>query len=357
MKKNILFLCPYPKDVAPSQRLKFEQYYPFFEEEYKIEHSAFISLPFWNVIYKRGYFLHKVFYSITGYLRRIGDLLRVRKYDIVYVHLWVTPFGPSLFEWLVRKLAKKLVYDIDDLIYLREAKSKAHPIVNFIKGYKKPLFLMKNADHVITCTPYLDAFVRKHNVNTTDISSTVDTDRYQPINDYTNKDSITIGWSGSVTTSRFFLILKGVLQKIAAKYKVKVFVMGDPEIKIDGVDLEAVPWSEKVELENLQRFDIGVYPLPDEEWVYGKSGLKAIQYMALGVPTVATAIGANFRVIENGISGFLVKTDEEWYNALERLIENPQLRETLGKAGRERVELLYSIKANKDIYMKIFKSI
>lgn len=357
-KKKLLVICPYPEDVAPSQRLKFEQYYSYFRKKsFDIEVSPFISLAFWKIIYKKGAFVQKFFYSLAGYLRRTVDLFKALRADIVYIHLWTTPFGPPIFEWLFRKFSKKIVYDIDDLVYLKNVKSKAHPLVNFIKGRKKPLYLMKVADHVITCTPYLDEFVRSYNSNTTDISSTVDTDRYQPSNAYTNDKKLVIGWSGSLTTSRFFMVLQNVLKRIAAKYDLEVLVMGDPSVKIDGVPLKAIPWTEKDEMPTLQKFDIGVYPLPDEEWVYGKSGLKAIQYMALGIPTVATAIGANYRVIEDGISGFLVRSDDEWVHALIKLIEDASLRRQIGTAARKRVEELFSVEANKEIYLNILNSV
>jgi glycosyltransferase involved in cell wall biosynthesis len=357
MKKKILFICPYPKDKAPSQRLKFEQYYPVFELEYEISYSSFISSSFWDIIYKKGFLLKKILYTLKGYLQRIGDLVKIRQYDIIYIHLWVTPFGPPIFEWIFKKLAKKIVYDIDDLVYLNSSKSNSHKVVDLIKGYKKPIYLMKIADHVITCTPYLDKFVRQYNKETTDISSTVDTNVYKPVNSYSNNKKLVIGWSGSLTTSRFFIDLKAVLQKLAKKYDFEVFVMGDPLVEIEGVSLQSVAWTEKDEITNLQSFDIGVYPLPNEEWVLGKSGLKAIQYMALGIPTVATAIGTNYRVIEDGVSGLLVKNNDEWLSALCNLIEQPELRKRLGLAGRKIIEEKFSLEANKHNYLNIFRSL
>ena len=114
--KKILFVCPYPENVAPSQRLKFEQYYQYFRSSgYEVETSSFINQSFWKIIYKKGGFFKKVWYTLSGYFSRLKDLLRLRKYDVVYVHLWVTPFGPPFFEWLFRKMAKNMVYDIDDL--------------------------------------------------------------------------------------------------------------------------------------------------------------------------------------------------------------------------------------------------
>jgi glycosyltransferase involved in cell wall biosynthesis len=151
-------------------------------------------------------------------------------------------------------------------------------------------------------------------------------------------------------------LLESVLKKISLKYKVRIHVLGDENFKIEGVDnLKSMAWSEEIELQEMQRFDIGIYPLPNEEWVLGKSGLKAIQYMALGIPTVAAAVGANFRVIENGVSGVLVENEEEWENALIAYIENPELRRAHGLAARKRVEENYSVAVNAPTYLSILE--
>ena len=353
--KELLVICPYPENVAPSQRLKYEQYFDELKADgWEIDIRPFITATFWKIIYQPGNTLKKAYYTATSYIARFLLLAEVKKYDAVYIHLWGTPFGPPFFEKLLRKRARKLIYDIDDLVYLKNTKSKAHPLVTWIKGREKPIYLIKCADHVITCTPYLDEFVRQNNKNTTDISSTVDTNkRYQVVNSYKNDHVITIGWSGSLSTSKYFFLLADVFRQLATKYRFRLLVMGDPNVVIEGLEIESIPWVEAYEIEKLQQFDIGVYPLPDEEWVLGKSGLKAIQYMALGIPTVATAIGANFRVIENGVSGFLVKEKVEWIQALSELIENPELRKEIGLNGRKRVENLFSIEANKRKYLNI----
>lgn len=353
--KRLLIICPYPEGFAPSQRLKYEQYFDEFRKDgWEITIHSFIHLPFWKVIYKKGHFLQKAYYTLSRYFSRLALLPKIKKFDVVYLHLWATPFGPPIYEKWVRKRAKRLIYDIDDLIYLRNTKSKAHPLVTWIKGRKKPLYLMKHADHVITCTPYLDEFVRKFNNHTTDISSTVDTDsRYKVVNGYSNNKKITIGWSGSVSTAKYFYLLADVFKRLSKTHQFKIVVMGDPQLSIPGLEIEALSWTEKDEIKTLQRFDIGVYPLPNEEWVYGKSGLKAIQYMALGIPTVATGIGANFRVMENNVSGFLVQTEDEWVEALAKLIDDAELRRRIGTEARKRVENLFSIKANKEKYLAI----
>lgn len=356
--KKILFICPYPEHVAPSQRLKFEQYYDHFREAgYQVDTSSFINDSFWQIIYKPGNLFKKVFYSISGYLRRIQDLFRLGSYDIIYIHLWVTPFGPPLFERLFRRFAKKMVYDIDDLVYLKDVKSNAHPVVSWIKGRKKPLYLMQAADHIITCTPYLDNFVRKFNQHTTDISSTIDTDLYKPKLDYTINHKPVIGWSGSLSTSKYLHLLDDVFRTLAKDMDFKLKVMGDPDFSIEGVDVESIPWKEEYEVDVIRTFDIGVYPLPDEEWVLGKSGLKALQYMALGIPTVASGIGTIFRIIKNGENGFLVNNNEEWMHSIRQLILDKSLRERLGKNGALTVEKVFSINANIVNYLSVLDAV
>jgi len=354
-RKKILILCPYPEDKAPSQRLKFEQYYDHFRAAgYDLTVSSFVSPSFWNVIYKKGHLLQKAYYTIAGYIRRLGDLFRIRRYDLVYVHLWVTPLGPPIFERLVRSLSRKVVFDIDDLVYLKNLKSKATPLISKLKGAQKPLYLMRVADHVITCTPYLDNFVRQLNVNTTDISSTVDTEAYQAKSGYSLKEGkLVLGWSGSLSTAKYLHLLDDVFRQLCRHIDFKLLVLGDRNFRIEGVDVEAYDWEKSIELSTISRFDIGLYPLPDEEWVYGKSSLKAIQYMAMGIPTLGTAIGTNFRVIEDGVSGFLINTPEEWVSRIIQLAENIELRKRIGENARQKVVANFSISANKDIYLEI----
>jgi glycosyltransferase involved in cell wall biosynthesis len=268
----------------------------------------------------------------------------------------VSPFGGSFFERLFRIRAKRIVYDIDDLVFLGRS-SSANRFLTLLKGPQKYTFLMKNADHVITCTPYLDSYVRKFNSCTTDISSTIRTDTYRPINRYLNDHVLTLGWSGSHSTVPYLFLLQKVFQRLATRHSFVLKVIGTDTFSIPGVNSIAVPWTEQLEVSDLQEIDIGVYPLPNEEWVLGKSGLKALQYMALGIPTVATAIGANYRIIENGVSGLLATNENEWFNHLENLIVNPRLRKFLGENARKRVDEYFSVKANQDTYLRIFQQV
>ncbi len=356
-RKKILVICPHPEDMVPGQRLKYEQYFESWRANgYDVDVSPFFSKRMQDILYKKGRIPEKIYWVARGYLKRISELKKVKQYDLLYIFLWVTPFGPPLFEKMFVKRNPHVVYDIDDAIFI-----KSHSLVNkwvdMIRGRKKPFFLMKKAKHVITCTPYLTEVALEYNDKVTDISSTINTDTYIPVNNFANDHTLVLGWSGSLSTIRFFNILKPTLLALQEKKPFKLVVMGDPDYRIEGLDMEAVEWTIEKEIPTLQRFDIGLYPLPlDDEWVLGKSGLKALQYMAVGVPVVATALGANYRIMKDGETGFLVKTAEEWMQRLEQLMDDPALRKRIGDAARKNVEDHYSIKANTPVYLSIINS-
>jgi len=359
-QKKILIVCPYPKNVAPSQRLKFEQYYESWKQAgYDITIDSFQSLRFWNIIYQNGSLLSKVWHTFLGYFSRFLRLFTLRKFDIVYIHLWVTPFGPPIYEWLYCCISKKVIFDIDDLVFLGKS-SDMNSWVSKLKGKGKPIYLMKHADHIITCTPYLDNFVRQYNQHTTDISSTINTDNYSIVNTYQNDHKIILGWSGSHSTAKYLYLLHPMLLKLKKQHDFKLLVMGaGAHFQMQDLDVELVPWTEENEIKTIQRFDIGLYPLPDEQWVHGKSGLKALQYMAMGLPTVASKIGeAIERVIKDGESGFLVSGyDKEWIEALSMLITDSITRKNVGQTSRKRVEEMYSIQATKPIYLSVLNEV
>lgn len=355
--KRILVICPHPEGVAPGQRLKYEQYFDDWRAHgYEVVVSPFMSDRLQSIVYRRGRVLEKAFWVAVGYLRRVRDLFRLPYYDGAYVFLWVTPFGPPIFERLVRWAAKRMLYDIDDLVFLGHS-SAANRWIEVLKGRRKMLYLMGAAEHVIVCTPHLDDFVRQYNRRTTDISSTIDTERYRPSNPYSNEGDLTLGWSGSHSTAPYLHLLDDVLRELSEEVGVRLRVIGDPAFDIEGVEVEAMAWSEPTEVGDLSAIDIGLYPLPDEEWVLGKSGLKALQYMALGIPVVATDIGAARRIIEHGTNGFLVGTDEEWVRTIRRLAEDPELRRRVGEAGRRTVEERFSVRGTAPAYRNVLGAV
>ena len=357
---KVLFIVPYPVNTAPSQRLKYEQYFDYLSKNgYKFTVSPFYTLRAWSIIHRRGYIIEKVFWVVYGYLKRSFDLFRMPFYDGLYIHLWVTPLGLPIFEFLTRLMNRKSIYDIDDMIFLKE-ENKFNRIWSLFKGRGKPFALMKRAGHVIVCTPKLEEIARRYNSRVTDISSTINIQVYKPVKEYKKNETTVLGWTGSFSGLEYLHTLDNVLRDVAKQRKIKlsvIFNIMDQGFELRGVAVENIPWRQETEVEDLQKIEIGLYPLIKGEWSLGKSGLKALQYMALGIPVIATAFGANPRVIENGVSGFLVDSEQEWVDVIIKLIDNPNLRNKIGLAARARVEKYFSLEANKDKYLNIFQEI
>jgi glycosyltransferase involved in cell wall biosynthesis len=360
----MLVLCPFPQGVAAGQRLKYEQYFSDWRAAgYEIDVSPFMDMAMWNVVYTSGNHAAKALGTLRGHMRRLRDLFRVGRYDLVYVFMWVTPFGTSLLERLVRRLSARLVFDVEDNVILDGGKSDkqevVNPIARLLKGPGKALYLIRTADHVITSSPFLNDTCLAINEKKacTYITSSVDTDRFQPATPYSNESAVTIGWTGTFSSKVYLDLLRDVFRRLAERVDFRLKVIGNFDYELPGVKLDVVRWTAEREVEDLQTFDIGVYPLPVDDWVLGKSGLKAIQYMAFALPTVATRVGTTPRIIRDGENGLLVESEQEWIDALERLVRDPELRRRLGQAARADAEALYSTKAVAAEYRRVLASV
>ena len=348
---NIHFLVPYPIDEAPGQRLKFEQYYERFRSAgHVVVHDAFYSSTAYRRLRRAGVG-GKALILAWGCLKRLASLWRAWRSDVVYVCLEAIPVGPPLVEGIIaRVLRKPLVYDIDDLIYLKKPATR-DPSPTLFDRKKKIAYIMRTSDHVIVCTPHLEKVARSVNEQVTRISSTIDTARYRPKTRY-DTARVTLGWSGSFSTSPYLHLLDDVLRTVQARHGVAVRVIGDEGFAVPGVEVDARPWRSSTEVEDLLGIDIGLYPLPGDEWDLGKSGLKALQYMGLGIPTVLTPFGANLEIVKHGENGLFAGTSDEWIEMLSRLIQDVALRERLGRAGRRTVEERYSVEVNWPLYLR-----
>ncbi|MES2119082.1 MAG: glycosyltransferase [Pseudomonadota bacterium] len=362
-RKRMLVLCPYPCGVQAGQRLKFEQYYDDWRTHgWDIDVAPFMDRGLWDVLYEHGHLPAKAWGTIKGYFRRVPDYFRAGSYDLVYCHMNVTPLGSSIAERIVRAKAERLVFDVEDNVLVGQPlKKEDHPnwLGRILKGKGKPRFLIRTADHVITSSPELNDICREINEKRacTYISSSIDATRFKPVNRYSNDEKVTIGWTGTFSSKPFLDLIAPVFQKLAREREFKLRVIGNFDYSLPGVDLEVIRWSAEREVEDLQGLDIGVYPLPFEDWVGGKSGLKAITYMMMGLPCVASAVGTTPLIIRNGENGLLVESDEEWLDALRRLIDDPALRKRLGKQARKDAVAKYSTDAIAAEYRAVLDSV
>lgn len=170
---------------------------------------------------------------------------------------------------------------------------------------------------------------------------------------------IVIGWSGSLSTIKHFEIAIPVLKELLIKYpnQLEIHVIGQAAYKNKELELISKSWHSNTEVEDLNCFDIGIMPLPDDEWAKGKCGLKGLSYMACGIATVMSPVGVNTEIIQHNYNGYLATTQNEWLDALSTLIENKEMRELIGRRGLETVANRYSLEANKHLYIDVFNSL
>lgn len=359
-KKKILILSPSPKGTAATQRLKYEQYLSLLEGRgYVFTISSFQTRRFWNIVYKPGRTAEKIWWTAVGYVRRTIDLLRAPFFDAVFVNLWVTPLGLPIFERLLFFFNKRVIYDIDDMLFLDKKKQGEVNIIQRLKGRRKPVVLIRHAQYVIVCTPKLEemAMAMNKNKSVVDISSTFDTVRFTPVDGYKKNEVTAIGWTGTHSTIPFLESLQPVLAEVSRQRNIKLLVIANREYSMKDVPTEFFPWKEESEVNDLHRFEIGLYPIPANEWSLGKSSLKALTYMAIGIPFVATAYGTNYRIMQHGVQGFMALSKEEWVDSIIKLVDNVDLRHKMGIAGRKTVEDLFSVKANFPKYLQVFESV
>lgn len=362
-RKRILVLCPFPQGVAAGQRLKYEQYFDDWRTAgYEIDVSSFMDMSMWRVAYEPGHYLPKILGVLRGHVRRLSDMFRIHQYDLVYVFMWVTPFGTTAMERIVRARARRLIFDVEDNILVEQTLPKQYnpnALVKSFKGPNKAIYLIRTANHIITSSPFLNDFCLKinHFKRCTYITSSVNTSHFVPQTQHSSDNKVVVGWTGTFSSKIYLDLLRTVFQKLARRVPYKLKVIGNFDYELPGVDLEVVRWSKENEVSDLQSLDIGVYPLPNDDWVLGKSGLKAIQYMAFGLPCVATDVGTTPRLITHRMNGMLVHTEEEWLAALAELIQDSELRRRLGTAARADAIAKYSTIAVATQYRQVFNNV
>ena len=359
--KSILVVCPYPVGVAAGQRLKYEQYFENWEKNgFSITVSSYMDNNFWHIAHKKGFWLKKIFAIFKGQLKRCFEIFLLYKYDCIYIFMYVTPLGTSLMERLYCFFAKKIIFDLEDNRFVG-ANKETSGMAQKMRGISKTEYLVRNANHVITSSPDLSAVCKEKNIyqQTTYITSSVDTQKFVPNNRYQNNYTVNIGWTGTFSTRPYLDLLNPVFLELKKLRNFKLVVIGNFDYALPEIDVEYITWTAENEVKDLQKIDIGLYPLPmdDEQWISGKSGLKAIQYMAFGIPAICSNIGNVKKFIINNENGILVNTTQDWIEALLKLIDDAELRKTIGINGRITAEENFSKQVVANQYLKILNEV
>lgn len=343
---RVIFLVPYPGE-GPSNRYRIGQYLPYLEQagiRYRV--CSFWSKAAFRVLYKDGYYLRKIYFFIIGTLFRLINIFQSLRYDIVFIHREAYPLGGAFFEIMLKLFKKPVIFDFDDSIFLPST-SKSNSFMDRFKNPHKVVQVIKLSRHVIAGNNYLAEFAAHYNSAVSVIPTAIDTERYKNFTFRAPKPNLIIGWMGSVTTIDFIDGIRNVILKLSKKYPQLEFRIIGGDYSIRGLsNITSKPWLLETELSELGNFDIGIMPMPDNIWTRGKCGFKAILYMTMGIPCVCSPVGANKEIVSDGVNGFLADTESGWTDKLSLLIENPQLRQKLGSAGRRTVEERYSIAVN-----------
>ncbi len=349
-----LFLVLHRKDRSPGQRYRHEQYLTYLEENgFQCDLSPLLSQKGDEIFYSKGSIIKKIVVGVNALLKRLKDLRRAHKYNVIYVYRDAFFFG-TYFEKAFSRKKAKLIFDYDDAIWLMD-KNENQGIFNLLKKPKKTSKIISLADEVIVGNNYLATYAKQFNDNVQQIPSTIDFSKYGIVKKPQKK--VCIGWTGSFSTIKHFEIAIPALKIIKEKYGSDIYfkIIGDPSYENKELKIEGVTWKSETEAEDLSELDVGLMPLPDNEWSRGKCAMKGLQYMALGIPTIMSPIGINADIINDGKNGFLASTMEEWVEKLSLLVEKEELRRTLGTEGRKTVENDYSVEANKDKWLKVFQ--
>ncbi|MGE0566361.1 MAG: glycosyltransferase family 4 protein [Bacteroidia bacterium] len=355
---KVLILAAHRPNRSPSQRYRFEQYIPFLETN----GFQFIWAPLLNekddiVFYSNGNFFKKLLIVFRTIIKRRKDCRKLSEIDIVFIQRETHFLGISYFEKQIKRTKCKIIFDFDDAIWIPDT-SPGNKKWSWLKKPDKFFTSVRLADKVIAGNRFLLKKTTGISRDAILIPTTIDTAIHKKIVNKPENNKVVIGWSGSLSTIKHFEMLIDVIKELKSKYKdrIEIKVLGDENYVNEELGIVGTAWSPENEVRELNSFDIGVMPLPNDEWAEGKCGLKALSYMACEVPVVASAVGANMDIVSNEEDGFLVLSNDEWINTISRLIENSALRKSIGLKGRHKVISKYSTEANKQKYLDAFVS-
>jgi glycosyltransferase involved in cell wall biosynthesis len=360
MKANrIIFFTKYT-EAGPSSRYRIYQYRDCYEK------AGFtcIMKPLFNDRYIRHLYSNEPlsFLNIPGaYFKRLASLFNMRKGDLAYIEYELFPYLPPAAEWFLKRIKKvKYILDYDDAIFHNYDQHK-NAIIRFFLKEKIPR-IVREAETLITGSPYLTAKLAAFNNNCFEIPTSIDITRYRRNKDLPSSapdQRFNIGWIGSRTTSANLLLVLPSLRDIAEKAEYKLSLIGfDKSLikNLEGINYELIKWDKQSEVDEIRKFDVGIMPLADNKFNRGKCGFKLIQYMACGIITISTPLEANVKINRNK-RNLHATVREDWTRELLKVCNRREEYRKLGKENIPVVEMYYSKQANCGKYVEILNSI
>lgn len=294
----------------------------------------------------------KLLYLLFVLLRRIAQLRHVFGADVVFFRGPVFPYGPPVFERVIRFFNKHLVMDLDDAIWERPAFVHS-PFVRFM-DFNWTSKMAKMCCHAVAGNEVIKAYVEQAGCPATIIPTCIDMDLHRQKEYGAGGDRpVVLGWTGLSDNLGYLDRIAPAIQSLSEKYPVELMISTAKPYAFTGIAVRNRTWTMSEEIAYLSEADIGLMPLEDTPRARGKCAFKALQYMGVGTPVVLSPVGMNKEVVEDGVTGFLADAPAEWREKLERLISSPELRERMGRAARRYIESHYSITA----YYPVFREV
>ena len=338
---KVLALASYPTEAAATRYRLAQFVAPLAGRGIELTIHPFIDAKLFERLYKPGEWWRKVGGLVKSALLRLKELPAARNADAVLIQREAMNFGPPLIEWLTTRAAKRpMVLDLDDATYVSYTSPTYGGAGSALKWFSKTDDLIRWAA-VVTCgNRSIAEYVESKGARARIIPTVVDPDLFQPAPRRRKDDPVVLGWIGTHSTFPYLESIFPVLSELAKEYKfrLKIVGAGKDEVSIPSVQVENLPWKLEREVSDFQSIDIGLYPIDASlysgKWAAGKSGFKAIQYMAVGIPYVATPVGGSAEIGEAGATHLFATTSDEWRQALATLLSDVERRQRMGAAGR-----------------------
>ena len=355
---EVLALIPNQYGHAPGQRSSIELWESVLAPVgINIHYAPFETERLHEVLYSPGHYATKVREMVRAYIERLRLLGDLKRFDAVFVYREAALLGPAFLEKMVARRGLPIIYQLDDPLFIPYT-SPSNGYLSYLKFFGKISEICRLSKVVMVNSTQIREYVSRYNQNIWQVPSVVDTSQYvfRPDLLEAKPDEVCIGWSGSPTTIGNIRVIAGALRQLAARVKHRVHLIGGTEFDLPGVPYVAQKWAAATEVADLRKMQVGMVPLPVNEWNKRKFYMKTAQYMALGIPTVATPLGSNPEVVEHGVTGFLADTEAEWIEYLGLLIKDHELRLQMAHAAAAAAQKKYSLESNTGKIIKAFQA-
>lgn len=358
---KVLALCSYPLEAAATRYRLIQFIDPLAEKGIDLTVSPFLTKEEFSTLYQSGLSAGKILQMLNSARKRLTGVFTARAFDALLIQREAMLFGPPIFEWLYKTIGNcPLILDLDDATYLSYTSPTYGRIGSALKFFGKTDKLIRWSETVICGNRHIAEYVEAKGKKAVFVPTVVDTEKFHPIEKKSEKP--VIGWIGTHSTFPLLVKIFPVLQDLARKYdfKLKIVGAGKNEIMLDGVDVENLEWTMEREIKDFQSLDIGLYPLEatesvSKEWLAGKSGFKAIQYMSVGIPFVVTPVGICAEIGVENETHFPASSEQQWFESLAQLLESAELRDKMGQNGRRYALNHYTVSQQTEKIAKVIK--